>query len=231
MNRFGRIFAKISRLALVGLACGCMALATTPLGAQKKNNKEADKFRAQGEQARVAIEKARDQLQKTVEAYDALLGATDKKLQSSHKKLASEVEKTEKVVETSRKQVSAFQETAKTFFVLWEEGVGSISTASIQEASKKRLEAARAAFESMAENLTAAREAYEPLIGSLREQVTLTSQDLSAETVALLREDVAPELHAKADEVFASIERILSKEKASEDEVNQILDEEQGAPE
>jgi len=230
MNNSRQTLAKISRGVLVGLACGCMALATTPLGAQK-SNKDADKFRAQGEQARVAIEKARDQLQKTVEAYDALLGATDKKLQSSHKKLASEVDKTEKVVETGRKQVSAFQETAKTFFVLWEESVGSISTASIQEASQKRLEAARGAFESMAENLTAAREAYEPLIGSLREQVTLTAQDLSMETVALLREEVAPELHAKADEVFAIIEQTLSKEKAKEDEVNQILDEEEGAPE
>ena len=76
-------------------------------------------------------------------------------------------------------------------------------------------------------NLTAAREAYQPLIGSLKEQVALTSQDLSAETVTLLREDVAPDLHASAEEVFASIERILSNEKANEDEVNEILDEEE----
>jgi len=230
MNNRSVTLAQISRVALVGLACGCMALATTPFDAASKN-KDADKFREQGEQARAAIEKARDQLQKTVEAYDAMLAATDKKLQSSHKKLASEVEKTEKVVATGREQIAAFQETAKTFFVLWEESVGSISTASIQEASKKRLEAARVAFQSMAENLTAAGEAYEPLIGSLREQVTLTAQDLSMETVALLREEVAPELHAKADEVFAIIEQTLSKEKAKEDEVNQILDEEEGAPE
>ena len=232
MNYFGETLAKIARVVLVGLACGCMALATAPFGAQsKKDSKEAAKFRTQGEQARVAIEKARDQLQKTVEAYDALLGADDKKLQSSHKKLVQEVDKTDKVVEEGRKQISAFQETAKGFFVQWEASVGSISTESIQKASEKRLEAARNAFQNMSDNLTAAREAYEPLIGSLREQVVLTSQDLSSSTVTLLREDVAPELHAQAEKVFAGIERILSKEKVNEEQVNEILDEEQAAPE
>ena len=229
MNHFEVTPAKVTRVALVGLACGCMALASASFAASK--DKEAEQFRKEGEKARQAIESVRDQIQKTVAAYDTMLAATDKKLQSSHKKLASEVEKTEKAVASGKKDVTTFRATAKTFFVLWEDGVGAISTASIQEASKKRLEAARKAFEGMAENLTAAREAYEPFIGSLKEQVTLTAQDLSPGTVALLREDVAPELHAKADEVFAAIEQLLTKEKVNEDEVNQILDEEQGASE
>ena len=218
--------AKVSRVALVGLACGCLALAVTPFAAS--DNKEADQFRKEGENARKAIEDVRDQLQNTLEAYDMMFAATDKKLQSSHKKLASAVEKTEKTVASGRKDVATFQETAKTFFVLWEQSVASISTASIQEASQKRLEAARIAFAGMDENLSAAKKAYEPFIGSLKEQVALTSQDLSPATVALLKEDVAPELHAKADEVFAALEDLLTKEKANEDEVNQILDEEGG---
>ena len=232
MNHFGETLAKISRVVLVGLACGCLALATTPFDAQsKKESKEADKFRTQGEQARVAIEKARDQLQKTVAAYDALLGANDKKLQSSHKKLTQEVDKTGKVVEEGREKIAAFQETAKGFFVQWKEGVEAISTDSIRKASEQRLAAARNEFQNMSDNLTAAREEYEPLMQSLREQVMLTSQDLTVETVTLLREGVATELHAKAEKVFAGIERILSKEKASEEQVNEILDEEQAAPE
>ena len=227
MNHYKATLARVSRVALVGLACGCMVLAGGPFAAA--DNKEAEQFRAEGEKARKAIEDVRDQLQKTVEAYDMMLASTDKKLQSSHKKLASAVEKSEKVVASGKKDVTTFQETAKTFFVLWEQGVASITTASIQEASEKRLEAARKAFAGMDENLAAAREAYEPFIGSLKEQVALTSQDLSPGTVALLKEEVAPELHAKADEVFAAIEDLLTKEKANEDEVNQILDEEGAA--
>jgi enamine deaminase RidA (YjgF/YER057c/UK114 family) len=205
-----------------------MALGTAPAAAQsKKDSKEAAKFRTQGEQARVAIEKARDQLQKTLEAYDTMLAANAKKLQGSHKKLSQEVAKTESVVADGKKQVAAFQQTAEKFFATWETGVAKISTESIRKASQGRYEAAHAGFQSMSENLVAAGEAYKPLIGSLKEQVTLLAQDLTADTVAMLSKDVAPELHAQAEQVFASIERSLSQEKMKEDEVHEILAEEE----
>ena len=228
MSRFGQFATRFSVGALVATICACMMLATGPTTAQsKKDSKEAAKFRTQGEQARAAIEKARDQLQKTVEAYDALLEANDKKLQATHKKLTQEVTKTENVVEEGRKQVTMFQETAEKFFVTWEKGVANISTESIRKASEGRFEAARTGFQNMNENLEAAREAYEPLMGSLREQVTLLSQDLTSDTVAMLAKDIAPELHSQAKQVFDSIERSLSQEKMSEEEVNQILAEEE----
>jgi phosphoenolpyruvate-protein kinase (PTS system EI component) len=228
MKEFRQSAARFSLRALVAVTCVCMALATVPSMAQgKKESKEATKFRTQGEQARVAIEKVRDQLAKTVETYDALLAAADKKLQASHKKLAEEVTKTEKVVDEGRKQVTTFQETAEKFFVSWEQGVSDIATESIRKASERRFQAAHTGFKNMVENLGAAREAYGPLMGSLKEQVTLLSQDLTPETVAMLREDVAAGLHSQAEQVFASIERSLSQEKVNEDEVNQILAEEE----
>ncbi len=228
MNRFKQSVVRRSLRALVATACVCLTLATVPSAAQsKKSSKEAAKFRTHGEQARVAIEKARDQLEKTVEAYDALLAAGDKKLQSSHKKLAQEVTKTEKVVDEGRKQVTTFQQTAEKFFATWEKGISDIATKSIREASERRYEAAHTGFQNMRDNLGAAREAYEPLMGSLREQVTLLAQDLTPETVAMLGKDVAGDLHSQAEQVFASIERSLSQEKMNENEVNQILAEEE----
>jgi phosphoenolpyruvate-protein kinase (PTS system EI component) len=228
MNRFKQSAARLSLRTLVVTACVCLTLATVPSAAQsKKDSKEAAKFRAQGEQARVAIEKARDQLKKTVEAYDALFAASDKKLQASHKKLAQEVTKTEKIVDEGRKQVTTFQQMAEKFFATWEKGVSDIATESIREASERRYEAAHTGFQNMHDNLGAAREAYEPLMGSLKEQVTLLAQDLTPETVAMLRKDVVGDLHSQAEQVFASIERSLSKEKMNEDEVNQILAEEE----
>ena len=230
MSRFGQFATRFSVGTLVATICACMMLATGPTTAQsKKDSKEAAKFRTQGEQARAAIEKARDQLQKTVEAYDALLEANDKKAEAEteYKKAAQEVTKTENVVEEGRKQVTMFQETAEKFFVTWEKGVANISTESIRKASKGRYEAAQTGFQNMIENLGAAREAYEPLMGSLREQVTLLAQDLTSDTVAMLAKDVAPELHSQAVQVFDSIERSLSQEKMSEEEVNQILAEEE----
>jgi hypothetical protein len=228
MNGFRQFAAQVSTGVLVAATGVCLVLGSAPaVGQNKKESKEAAKFRTQGEQARVAIEKARDQLQKTVETYDAMLESSEKKLQSSHKKLTQEVAKTESVVADGRKQVTAFQETAEKFFATWEQGVKKISTESIRTASEGRYQAAHTGFQNMSENLVAAREAYEPLIGSLREQVTLLSQDLSSDTVAMLSKDVAPELHSQAEEVFASIEMSLNQEKIEEGEVNQILAEEE----
>jgi hypothetical protein len=188
--------------------------------------KDSQKFRTQGEQSRIAIENIRDQLQKTVAAYDAVLAAKEKKLQSTNKKLTQEIGKSQKMVQDGRKQIEAFQKTADGFFVMWEEQVGTVSSESIRQASEKRLEAAKTGYQNMMENLAAAREAYDPFIVSLSEQATLLTQDSSPDTVAMLRDDVAPDLHSKAETLFASIERILSKEAAHEAEVNEILDEE-----
>ena len=220
--------AGIARILSVALACFCLILAAVPVSAQtKQNTKEAEKFRSQGEQARSAIEKTRDQLHKTMEAYDALLAANDKKLQASHKKLTQEVAKTEKTVEEGRKQVTAFQETAESFFVTWQAQMDSITNESIRKASEKRLQAAQTAFQNMSGNLVKAREVYEPFIATLHEQAMLLLQDLSVETVATLREEVAPDVHSQAETLFASIEAILSKEQADEEQVNQILAEEE----
>ena len=228
MNPFTWSAARVSRGVVVAAACVCMALATVPATAQsKKESKEAAKFRSQGEQARGSIENARDQLQKTVGAYDALLGASEKKMAGAHKKLSQEVTKTEKAVEDAGKHVTAFQETAEKFFATWEQGVSEITTESIRQASQRRYDAAHAGFENMYQNLGAAREAYAPLIESLKEQVLLLGQDLTTDTLTMLREEVASDLHAQAEKVFASIEQSLSREKANEDEVNEILAEEE----
>ena len=64
---------------------------------------------------------------------------------------------------------------------------------------------------------------------SLKEQEALIGMDPTPETVEILKQEVAPDLHARAEELFASIETILNKEQASEEEVNEILDEESAA--
>ena len=219
---------NLCKKGIVLVVCCLVALMTSPVDAQgKKESKAAVKFRTQGEQAGKAIEQVRGQLEKTLQAYEELLSAKDKKLQSAHKKLVGELDKTDKMVQSGKKQVQAFQEGAETFFAMWETNLSSISTASIQDASRNRLEAARAKAQNMADNLTSAKESYEPLMSSLNEQATLLNQDLSPDTVAMMREDVAPDVRAKGEQVLASLDRVLNNEQAHEAAIDEILDEEQ----
>ena len=75
--------------------------------------------------------------------------------------------------------------------------------------------------------VTSAKESYEPLMSSLKEQATLLSQDLSPETLTMMREDVAPDVRTKGEQVLASLDRILNNEQAHEAAIDEILDEEQ----
>jgi hypothetical protein len=190
-------------------------------------DKQAEKFRKDGERAREAIEKARDQLMKTVEAYDVLLGADADKLKKRYEKLNSEIKKMEKVVEEGRKRVDSFQKTAQEFFASWGMMIEGIGTESIKAASEKRLVAARALFKQMSVNLDAAGEEYRPLLASLKEQATLVGQDQSTETLAILGKEAAPDIHDMAELVYASLEKSLSKEVSDEAEMDTILEEEE----
>ena len=155
-----------------------------------------------------------------------MLAAAPKKLAGAHKKLTGEIDKTEKLVAGGKKQVTAFQTTAEGFFATWQSQLESISTESIRAASERRLQAAQQGFQGMSDNLTTAREIYDPIIASLKEQTTLLNQDLSGETIEMLKADAAPGLHTQAEELFATIEAALNKESARAQEVNQILEEE-----
>jgi hypothetical protein len=78
----------------------------------------------------------------------------------------------------------------------------------------------------MSDNLDAAGEEYRPLLASLKEQSTLIGQDQSTETLAILGEEAAPDIHDMAEQVYASLEKSLSKEVSDEAEMDTILEEE-----
>ncbi len=85
MNSFAKTVGRTS-IALLFLA----AFAGSFL-AQSKGAKEAQKFKSQGEQARLAIEKTRDQFKNTVEVYNSFIQGKDKKIESGYKKLSQDV--------------------------------------------------------------------------------------------------------------------------------------------
>jgi hypothetical protein len=224
MYPYGATRSKISLIAIAGFAG--IWLAVVP-GVVHAADKQAEEFRKEGARARESIEKARDQLKKTVEAYDVLLGSEAKKLEKHHDKLRSEIKEMGKVVEEVRKRVESFQKTAEEFFASWGTLIEGIGTESIKVASGKRLLAARALFKNMSDNLDAAGEEYRPLVASLKEQATLIGQDLSTETLAILGKEAAPDIHARAEKVYASLEQSLSKEVKDEAEMDTILEEEE----
>jgi hypothetical protein len=200
-------------------------MASIPLLAQSKGAKEAQKFKTEGENVRKGIEKTRDQFKTTMNTYNSFLEGKDKKLESGYKKLSQDVTKSEKMVEDLRKQITGLEKTAEGFFATWEQELKSFTSESIRKQSEERLNAAKTGFETMRDHMSAAGEAYQPFIGSLKDQIQLLGLDLSPDTLAALQKESAPELNQMADELFKRIDDILNKEKASHDQVDQALDE------
>ncbi|MEE8184070.1 MAG: DUF2959 family protein, partial [Acidobacteriota bacterium] len=106
MNSFAKTVGRKS-IALLFLAAFAGLLL-----AQSKGAKEAQKFKSQGEQARLAIEKTRDQFKNTVEVYNSFIQGKDKKIESGYKKLSQDVVKCEKMVEDLRKKITGLEKTA-----------------------------------------------------------------------------------------------------------------------
>jgi type II secretory pathway pseudopilin PulG len=202
-----------------------LAVAVTSLPAQSKGAKEAQKFQAQGDNARKGIEKTRDQIKATMDNYNSFLAVEEKKIDSGYKKLSQDVGKCEKMVEDLKKQVENFEKSAEGFFAVWEKELGNFSSDSIRKQSEDNLNLARSGFEGWKTSLSAAGEVYRPFIGSLKDQIQLLGLSLSTDTLASLKKDNAPELNQMADDLFKAIEDILNKEKTSHDQVDQAVDE------
>jgi len=212
-------------LAVTFVLGGLMALAGSPAFSQTGGSKQADKFRSQTDNTKKAVEQVRDQIQSTMELYNALMAGKDKKPENTYKKLSQGVDQCEKKKEAAKKSAEGMEKEAEKFFAAWEKEQEKYTSEDIKKRSQERLQFFQDRFKEMTDAMTAAGEAYQPFIGSLRDQVMLLGNDLSADGIAALQ-DEAKTLNASAETLFQKIDAIFDEEARSEKK----LDEEAPAP-
>jgi SMC interacting uncharacterized protein involved in chromosome segregation len=205
----------------MAILLGFLGASTGELAAQKGGNKEAEKFRKSSEATREELAEGKEQIQDTLNIYNSLMQGKAKKPQDAYKKLTKSVEKCDKLSASIRKKVDEMKKQANTFLTGWEKELEAYSSESFKEMSQKQLDTARARFDTMTARMGEGREAYQPFITSLKDQVQFLGRDFSPEALSALSE-AAAKVNSDGEAVMALIDKILSNEAADEEEVADI---------
>ena len=191
--------AMVAATALTfGLPSGPIMAGEATAAAARDSSKDAADLQKKADAAKKSVEETRTQLNEALGAYNGIVQGQDKDPRSSHKKLAKILDDVMKKRASNAGLWDQMQAKSADFFKAWETELGTITTESIRQVSQQRLDAAKARYEKLSTNLTAAREEYSKFLTNFQEQVTLMGRDLSPEAIAGLQAPAA-ELNAQSE--------------------------------
>lgn len=148
---------------------------------------------------------ARTELSKTLDTYNALFAKDTQDIRKTYKDIESAMGKTEKKREDVKTKLDAMKVEADAYFVGWESSLQQIESENLRERSKERMSETKAKYDGVLASVSAAREAYEPLMKNLSDQWTYLGHDLNASGIESLKPD-SVELNKKAKEVLGKID-------------------------
>jgi len=196
---------------LILLSVLSVTLLGTHVAFGQAGSKEAQKFQSEGADAREDIQKASVQFANTMDAYNAILNAEVDNPEKAYKSMTKEIDKSEKLWKTAGKSFDNMQKAGNKLFSSWQKEVDTFTNEQMKQISMGQLEKGIAKNQQMLEWMTAAKEAYEPFIGSLHEQALFMGRDLSSAAIEALQ-PMAVELNAAAATLLASIDALLNQE-------------------
>jgi hypothetical protein len=188
-----------------------VTLLGTNMAFGQAGSKEAQKFQSEGEDAREDIQKASVQFDKTMSDYNAILNSEVDNPEKAFKSLSKDIDKSEKLWKTANKSFDSMQKAGNKLFSSWQKEVDTFTNEQMKQISMEQLEKGNAKYQQMVEQMSAAKEAYEPFISSLNEQALFMGRDLSTAAIEALQ-PLAEELNASAATLLASIDAVLNQE-------------------
>ena len=153
---------------------------------------------------------ARAELSKTLDTYNALFAKDATDIVKTYKDIESAMKKTEKKREDVKTKLDAMKVEADAYFAGWDASLQQIESENLRARSKERMTETKAQYDGVLSSVTAAREAYEPLMKNLGDQWNYLGHDLNASGIASLKPD-SVELNKKAKEVLGKIDDAMKK--------------------
>jgi hypothetical protein len=143
--------------------------------------------------------------------YNAILNSEVDNPEKAFKSLSKDIDKSEKLWKTANKSFDSMQKAGNKLFSSWQKEVDTFTNEQMKQISMEQLEKGNAKYQQMVEQMSAAKEAYEPFISSLNEQALFMGRDLSTAAIEALQ-PLAEELNASAATLLASIDAVLNQE-------------------
>lgn len=196
------------KLAVVATITSGILLGPGASFGQAKGHKLTDKLIARAEATIQAISDAEAQYKATLEIYNSITGSNAEDNRKAYKQLVKGIGRTEKAVATARQRADEMQSSADEYFEEWSTSLSSISSEELQERSRARLEETREHYAKVIESGQKAREAFHPLVVSLKDQVNYLGQELNPASINSLA-DEAQKLNEQSAAFYESLEETL----------------------
>jgi len=192
----------------VALMAACQS---TPKG-QQQAQKLTDQVQAFGRTANSAgIE-----LNTALTVLGSMVNSEGGDLSAPYKQFASSVSKCDKEVAGLQTSLDAMDKAAAQYFLTWEGNLETIETESIRNQSRGQLEDSRASYSTLNGHAKAIIDAFQPILGTLRDVSSLLGNQLTAasvksqgELLTQVKKDAA-DFDAKIAEITADVEKYMA---------------------
>ena len=195
------------------VVAGAMIAATADaqiFGSDPEGVKRTDSLIKKAEDVVKSAGEARSELSKTLDTYNALFASDTKDLRKTYRDVQGSMEKTESKREDVKKKLAEMQTEADAYFAGWEASLEQIGSESLRGRSRERMMETKGHYDGVLAAVTAARNAYEPLMKNLSDQWTYLGHDLNASGIESIEPDKV-KLNEEAMGVFEKIDEAMKK--------------------
>lgn len=196
--------AVMLALALISLA-GLAACASSRTVGQRTTEELVE----QVDDSSKMIQRAREQVQTTLANYNAIIENETENPTSAYKDLSKDIDRLLSRREDVRKRLEKMNKTAENLFAKWEQAISTIESEDLRDQATRRMETARQRFDEIVASVQKGREAFDPFVTSLNDQVTYLGFNLTPDAIAGLK-DQAAQLNEDARSVFDSIDSAIA---------------------
>jgi len=163
----------------LSVACALLAACqSTPKGQQ-----QAQKLSDQVSDFGAAANSAGIELNNALSILDGMVNSEGGDLSTPYKQFASSVDKCGKEVAALQSKLDAMDKAAAQYFLTWEGNLEKIETESIRGQSKQQLEDSRASYQTLQGHAKSIIEAFQPILGTVRDVKTLLANQLNPSSV------------------------------------------------
>jgi chromosome segregation ATPase len=177
-----------------------------------QGQKELANLTSEIEKLSKELEAGKADLQKAIAEHDAIVNNTDGNFVSHYKAFGKGIETVEEDREDIRARIQKVKDAAAPYFARWSDDNAKLTDPGLRDRDKKNMEETKARYDEIYKAGDEAKNAYEPLMATLKQHHQFWSNSLNANTAAQLKGDTE-KIDKSANSLYALIDKVVSTAK------------------
>ena len=155
------------------------------------------------------LEGGKADLQKTIAEHDAIVNNTDGNFVGHYKAFGKGIETVEEDRQDIRERIQKVKDAAAPYFARWSDDNAKLTDPGLRDRDKKNMEETKARYDEIYKVGDEARNAYEPLMATLKQHQQFWSNNLNANSAAQLKGDTE-KIDKSATALYGLIDKVTA---------------------